>query len=79
MCSSDLTPRMIYAKEPPEDAKRIIGEALWRKIQRETGLPGGLGHKYYEQYRSLTYEQQRSELGREIARKSEEYYSHFKE
>ena len=73
------TPRMIYAKEPPEDAKRIIGEALWRKIQRETGLPGGLGHKYYEQYRSLTYEQQRSELGREIARKSEEYYSHFKE
>lgn len=73
------TPKMIYAKEPPEDAKRIIGEALWRKIQRETGLPGGLGHKYYEQYRSLTYEQQRSELGREIARKSEEYYSHFKE
>lgn len=73
------TPKMIYAKEPPEDAKRIIGEALWRKIQRETGLPGGLGHKYYEQYRSLTYEQQRSELGREIARKSEQYYSHFKE
>nr|DAT47410.1 MAG TPA: ADP-ribosyltransferase exoenzyme [Caudoviricetes sp.] len=73
------TPKMIYAKEPPEDAKRIIGEALWRKIQRETGLPGGLGHKYYEQYRLLTYEQQRSELGREIARKSEEYYSHFKE
>ena len=73
------TPKMIYAKEPPEDAKRIIGEALWRKIQRETGLPGGLGHKYYEQYRSLTYEQQRSEIGREIARKSEEYYSHFKE
>lgn len=73
------TPKMIYAKEPPEDAKRIIGEALWRKIQRETGLPGGLGHKYYEQYRSLTYEQQRSELGREIARKSEEYYSHFTE
>lgn len=73
------TPKMIYAKEPPEDAKRIIGEALWRKIRRETGLPGGLGHKYYEQYRSLTYEQQQSELGREIARKSEEYYSHFKE
>lgn len=73
------TPKMIYAKEPPEDAKRIIGEALWRKIRRETRLPGGLGHKYYEQYRSLTYEQQRSELGREIARKSEEYYSHFKE
>lgn len=73
------TPKMIYAKEPPEDAKRIIGEALWRKIQRETGLPGGLGHKYYEQYRSLTYEQQQSELGQEIARKSEEYYSHFKE
>lgn len=73
------TPKMIYAKEPPEDAKRIIGEALWRKIRRETGLPGGLGHKYYGQYRLLTYEQQQSELGREIARKSEEYYSHFKE
>ena len=73
------SPKMIYAKEPPEDAKRVIGEALWRKINRETGLPGGLGHKYYEQYRSLTYEQQQSELGQEIARKSEEYYSHFKE
>ncbi len=73
------TPKMIYAKEHPEDAKRIIGEALWHKIQKETGLPGGLGHKYYEQYRLLTSEQQQSELGREIARKSEEYYSHFKE
>lgn len=73
------TPKMIYAKEHPEDAKRIIGEALWYKIQKETGLPGGLGHKYYEQYRLLTSEQQQSELGREIARKSEEYYSHFKE
>lgn len=41
------TDRMIYAKELPEEAKRILGENRWNEIHKETGLEGGLGHKYY--------------------------------
>ncbi len=68
------TARMIYAKETPEVARSIIGEELWDRIRRETGLEGGLGHKYYEQIRlAETSEQLRDDL----LKKSIEYYSHF--
>lgn len=73
------TPKMIYAKEIPEDAKRILGIDVWNKIRRETGLEGGLGHKYYEKYRLLSFEEQSSAIGLAIKRASEEYYSHFRE
>lgn len=73
------TPKMIYAKESPEDAKRILGIDVWNRIRRETGLEGGLGHKYYEKYRLLSFEEQSSAIGLAIKRASEEYYSHFRE
>jgi len=44
---------MIYAKEKPENAKRILGEKRWKEIQKQTGMEGGLGHKYYEEWRAL--------------------------
>jgi DNA topoisomerase IB/GNAT superfamily N-acetyltransferase len=44
---------MIYAKEPESLAKILLGEERWNAIAAETGLPGGLGHKFYEEYRSL--------------------------
>lgn len=47
------TDKMIYAKEKPSDAIRIIGEKRWQEINREVGLEGGLGHKYYEEIRVL--------------------------
>lgn len=47
------TERMIFAKERPEDAKRILGKKRWEEIHNETGMEGGLGHKYYEQWRIL--------------------------
>lgn len=68
------TARVIYAKESPEAAKSIIGEKLWYQIRKETGLEGGLGHKYYEQWRVLNPE---SKEAIEIMKKSREYYSHF--
>lgn len=68
------TSKMIYAKEKPEDAIRILGQAKWNEIKRETGLPGGLGHKYYEQYRKLN-PNSRDAIG--IQALSREYYSHF--
>lgn len=68
------TAKMIYAKEKPVDAKRILGEKLWNEIYAQTGIEGGLGHKYYEQWRVLD---KASEKAIEIAKKSVDYYSNF--
>lgn len=68
------TDRMIYAKELPEEAKRILGENRWNEIHKETGLEGGLGHKYYEEWRVMDKSNPKAI---EIAKKSAEYYSHF--
>ena len=71
------TAKMIYAKELPENAKAILGEKLWNKIHRETGIEGGLGHKYYEEWRVMSKEEQQSAKGIALRKGSEEYYSHF--
>jgi len=68
------TEHMIYAKEKPEDAKRILGEKRWKEIQEQTGMEGGLGHKYYEEWRVLDKADKKAQ---KIAEKSIEYYSHF--
>lgn len=71
------TAKMIYAKELPKNAKAILGEKLWNKIHRETGIEGGLGHKYYEEWRVMSKEEQQSAKGIALRKRSEEYYSHF--
>ena len=71
------TAKMIYAKELPENAKAILEEKLWNKIHRETGIEGGLGHKYYEEWRVMSKEEQQSAKGIALRKRSEEYYSHF--
>ena len=68
------TSKMIYAKENPLVAKKILGEDIWNAIRKETGLPDGLGHEYYEQWRLLDAN---SPKAKEIAQKSIEYYGHF--
>jgi len=73
------TAKMIYAKELPEVAKKIIGEKAWNDIRRQTGLQGGLGHKYYEEYRRLNKnipEQAKRMI--ELDKLSNEYYKHFR-
>ena len=70
------TAKMIYAKETPAVAKSILGEDVWNRIAKETGLEGGLGHKYYEQFRVLD---KMSPKALEIERLSREYYSHFQQ
>ena len=70
-----ITPYMIYAKEPPKIAKQLLGESMWNKITQKTKLEGGLGHKFYEQWRLLN---PKSKEAIEIAKKSVEYYRHFK-
>lgn len=68
------TPKMIYAKEPPLVAKAILGDTAWNAIKKETGLNGGLGHKYYERYRIIDKE---SEEAQRLIRLSVAYYRHF--
>ena len=68
------TERMIYAKEKPDDAKKILGEKRWNDIYKQTGMEGGLGHKYYEEWRE---KDRTSDEAQNIALKSMEYYSHF--
>lgn len=70
------TPRMIYAKEKPDVAKKIIGEAAHARIAKETGLEGGRGHELYEKIRVLndTTDLSKKEM---YKKQSREYYSHF--
>jgi hypothetical protein len=70
------TPKMIYAKEKPEDARRILGDAKYNQIQKETGYAGGRGHEFYEQYRVLVKGKDDSKM-KEIEQKSKKYYSNF--
>lgn len=73
------TAKMIYAKELPENAKKILGEKVWNDIRKEVGVEGGLGHKYYEEWRVMSKEKQSSATGIALKKKSEEYYAHFTE
>lgn len=69
------TEKMIYAKEKPADAKRIIGEQRWNEIKNETGLEGGLGHEFYEKIRVLK-DGDKNKI--ELEKQSHEYYKHFR-
>lgn len=69
------TAKMIYAKELPENAKKILGEEIWKAISDEVCLEGGLGHQYYEKIRVL--DKLNNERVR-LEKLSEEYYSHFR-
>lgn len=71
------TAKMIYAKEKPKDAKFLLGVEKWNAIKKETGMPGGLGHKYYEQMRVLD-EAKDASLYEALEKKSIEYYKHFR-
>lgn len=55
-------------------SKSIIGVTTWNTIKKETGLEGGLGHKYYERYRIIDRE---SEEAQRLIRLSVAYYRHF--
>ncbi len=69
------TEKMIYAKEPKKVAINIIGKKKWHEIRKETGLEGGLGHKYYEEWRLLDKNNPRR---KELEKLSNDYYKHFR-
>jgi hypothetical protein len=70
------TDKIIYAKEKRDDAIRIMGEKRWNEIYKEVGVEGGLGHKYYEKWRSIL--DKNSNEAKLIKEKSIEYYTHFR-
>ena len=47
------TPAMIYAKETEGGARAVLGNEKYDAIAKQTGLPGGQGHKLYEEIRVL--------------------------
>jgi len=68
------TAKMIYAKE--KNPERIIGKKLTDSIRKETNLPSGKGHEYYEEWRVLDIYKKDKVI--EIRGKSRNYYSNFK-
>ena len=69
------SPEMIYAKEPENIARTLIGDDAYNKIAKDTGIEGGLGHKYYEDWRVI--KDKESAAAKKIAEKSKKYYKLF--
>jgi len=74
------TAEMIYAKEKPADAIRILGKGRWKAIRAEHGgIDGGMGYVYYEQWRVLDKTTEAGKIAaKEIETKSKKYYALFK-
>lgn len=73
------TAKMIYAKEPESVARKILGDKVWESIKKETGLEGGLGHKYYEEIRVLDLlDPKQKEKRIKLEDKMREYYKKFR-
>jgi hypothetical protein len=47
------SPEMIFAKEPEPLARALLGDDAYTAIAEKSQVPGGLGHKYYEEWRVL--------------------------
>lgn len=78
------SPAMIYAKVPKAEALHIMSEEKYNEIAKASGLPGGLGHKYYEDIRVLNDKINKGKAtGAEVQevlkliKQSREYYSKF--
>lgn len=73
------TEEMIFAKEKPSDAIKIIGRERWNQIRKRTNLDGGLGHRYYEEYRVLNKDlPEELEKMKHLEKLSEQYYKNFR-
>ena len=69
------TPEMIYAKEKPSDAKRMLGIKMYNDIKNMMG-PAGKGHEYYEKWRSA---EDGSPEKKQIEKACKKYYSKIRD
>lgn len=67
-----ITPAMIFGKMNPSTAKSMLGEDYCKQLEETSGQKGGLGHKFYEQYRALD---PNSTEAKDIAQQSKNYYA----
>lgn len=68
------TPEMIAAKEPPEIARKMLGDDRFELVKAKfdrAGVPLGQGHKFYETLRSTAPTRK---AWKELDAKSREYY-----
>jgi hypothetical protein len=70
------TPEMIYAKETESVGRKMLGEKKYDEISLRIGVKGGLGHKLFEEWRSLNDEKDYKRK-KEIQDRSKQYYSYF--
>lgn len=74
------SPGMIYAKVSKEDALKVMSKQTYDKIEKATGKPGGMGHRYYEIIRKIdpqTASPARIAVRNEVIKRSTEYYKSF--
>lgn len=67
-----ITPAMIFGKMNTSTAKSMLGEEYCRRLEEASGQKGGLGHGFYEQYRTID---PNSEKAKDIAQQSKDYYA----
>lgn len=74
------SPGMIYAKVSKNSALKVMSEKQYNEIAEKTGLPGGLGHRFYEEIRVIDPQTaSKAQLLRreELVKESETYYKQF--
>jgi hypothetical protein len=70
------SPKMIYAKESPSVARSILGQDAYNQLANNPNLPpGGQGHVFYEQWRSMPRDSAEAQA---IAEASKQYYDAFR-
>jgi hypothetical protein len=67
-------PVMIYAKQPEDDSKKVLGADTVNQLKCKFGIDGGYGHKLYEIYRVAPT----SNIGRHAAEVSKDYYGYLR-
>lgn len=68
------TPEIIYGKEKEAIARGLIGDKKYDQIKKKTGIQGGLGHTYYEEFRELDPVKDAKRI-KELADLSKAYYA----
>jgi hypothetical protein len=69
-----VTPQMTYGKNSEKMAREVLGDELFERIKRETGLEPSKGHEYYEQWRGMSIKERQSEMGINLLKTSLDYY-----
>lgn len=70
------SPEMIYAKEKESIGRKMLGDKKYDEIAKSIGIKDGLGHKLFDEWRSL---KEKSDIVRkiQIETESKSYYKNF--